>query len=327
MKVLLTIDTETYPLRSSWRGEGLRDDIKRDVYGVTCERELGLRYLVRVLKEHRLKGVFFTEPLFTEITGLAPLEEMVREIQRAGHEVAAHPHPAWLAWAGEAPFCDRGPQAMPDFSPAEQAEIIRRGVARLREAGARDVCAFRASDGAATRATLRALPALGIRYDASYNACLPASSLADVPELGGRNHPVWCEGVWALPLAVWHAPPTGLRPAQITEAPAADLRNALLSAWRGGWSTFVLTTRSFGLLENRRRRVYAPRPDWQGVQRFESLCCFLAEHRDEFETCGFADLDPTTLASAPAARALRSPVHRTVARIIEQTYRSLTVTS
>ncbi len=240
--------------------------------------------------------------------------------------MAAHPHPEWLAWTGVAPFCDRGPQTMRDFSPSEQAEVIRLGVSRLREAGARDVCAYRAGDFAATRATLRALPGQGIRYDASYNACFPETSLEDVPEVKGHERPVRCEGLWVIPVAVWDARPIGLRPAQITAASTADLQSALLSAWRGGWSTFVLVTHSFELLKDRRRRVHDPRPDRVVVQRFQSLCRFLAENRDKFQTCGFADLDPGALAGAKETLRLRSPVHRTVGRLIEQTYRSLTVT-
>src|SRR5438067_1583499 len=77
LNVLITIDTEVWPLTPDWRRGGLRRDVDRDMYGRTDRGESGLLYQLEVLKRHGLKAVFFLEPLFAEAAGMDVLRVVV----------------------------------------------------------------------------------------------------------------------------------------------------------------------------------------------------------------------------------------------------------
>lgn len=312
LQVLITIDTEVYPLLGDWRADGLRRDIDRDIYGVTPAGEFGLRYQVDTFSRHGLKAVFFVESLFAEFTGPGPLREMVSRIQDGGHEVQLHLHPEWLQWMDAPPVAFQGRQTIREYSAEEQDTLVAIGLRNLRQAGADDVCAFRAGDFAAGDDTLAALAHNGIRFDTSLNHYYPTS----LPELAGRRsgtQPFRAGGLLEFPVSYWHTPPFGTRPAQLTSASFAEMKASLLHAHRQGWSSFVIVSHSFELLRARRRRPAGPVADPVAVSRLEKLCAFLRDHPDKFRTCGFSDLalPPDVAAPKPA---MRSPLLRTLAR-------------
>jgi len=328
MNVLLTVDTEVCPLRTRWREEQLRQDVRRDIYAETEQGVFGLDYEIGVLNAFGLKAVFFVEPLVAEAVGLDPVKEIVRRIDQGGHEVQLHAHPEWLAWASRPLLQSRGPRKLGELSAEEQGQVVRLALKNLRDAGGRDIIAFRAGDFAADSHTLAALAKCGILWDSSYNCCF-SHSLADVKDLTRCGKPTRVNGVWELPIAWWLAPPGGVRPAQITASSYAEMAGALMSAWSEGWKTFVIIFHTFEFLKKRRQRVERPSPDWLAVRRFRNLCRFLSNHRDKFRTCGFEDLakDVARLNGSdgePAPKPIASPVHRTAGRWLEQGLRLLT---
>ena len=62
------------------------------------------------------------------------------------------------------------------------------------------------------------------------------------------------------------------------------MRNALLSAHRGGISDFVIVSHNFEML-----KPGSNSPDWVVVKRFERLCAFLATQPRLFVVRGFQD--------------------------------------
>ena len=78
LNVLLTVDTEVYPLFPDWRSDQLKRDIQRDIYGETPQGEFGLKYQIELLKKWNLKAVFFVEGLFANAVGLDPLRQMIQ---------------------------------------------------------------------------------------------------------------------------------------------------------------------------------------------------------------------------------------------------------
>jgi peptidoglycan/xylan/chitin deacetylase (PgdA/CDA1 family) len=321
MKVLLTIDTECYPLRGGLGSGSLEEDLRRDVYGETPEGAVGLSFQLGILKRHGLKGTFFVESLFTERAGRPALTRVVDEIVSGGSEVQLHVHPEWLDWVPDAPVPGRGRGTLREFLLEEQRQIIARGLRNLREAGV-EPTAFRAGDFAADRNTLRALGQLGIGFDTSCSAVW-AESYPDVPELARRWTPLALEGVWEVPVSCWVTAFGGVRPAQICATSAAELRAALQKASRAGWRTFVVVSHSFELLRHPQASIDRPAVDRLVVRRFLELCRFLDENRREFPACGFADLEARDLESPEPAVTLHPPARHTVGRWVEQAYRRL----
>ncbi len=323
MKVFITVDTEVWPRASDWLKSQLQADIERDISGATNSGRYGIGYQMDVLNAHGLKAVFFLESLFACAVGLGPLQKIVTEIQQSGHEVQLHVHPEWLAWMPQPLLPGRLGQNLKEFSLSEQLVLLRAALNNLRQAGAQNVCAFRAGNYGADFNTLRALASLQLRYDTSYNPCylhsdcgLRLDRLLIQPEL--------LEGVWELPISVFRDLPGHYRHAQLCACSAQEMEQALLQTWRSGWRSFVIVSHSFELIKNRRQASSPPSPDGIVISRFERLCRFLASHKDKFVTCGFDELQPTDLESTTTSvHLVRVSLHATARRFAEQLARRI----
>ena len=316
LSVYITVDTEVWPRFSNWRSSGLRDDIRRDIYGETPEGDFGIPFQTRLLNEHGLKAVFFVESLFACTVGLGPLREIVGLVQGAGHEVQLHLHTEWLAWMAPSVLPGRTGQNCRDFTLDEQTLLIRLAKENLQAAGATNVTAFRAGNYGANFDTLRALERNGIRLDTSYNAMYLDRECG----LGMSERllqPRWVEGVYEVPITFFEDRPRGrVRHAQVCAASAAEMEGALTGAWSDGWKSFVIVSHGFELIKDRKQTAEPPRPDRIVINRFRRLCRFLAEHKDRFRTRRFSDIQPEP--AVQPARALRSSVRGTAFRYAEQ---------
>lgn len=322
LNVLLTIDTEVYPLHPNWREENLAADLARDIDGRTSQGNFGLSFQLNLLRAHNLTASFFVESLFASAVGLAPLNKIVDQIQSAQSEVQLHLHPEWLAWTDRPILPHNHRHQLRQFTAAEQFTLIATGLTNLAAAGSKTIRAFRAGDFAANSDTLTALNQNGLLYDTSYNPCYP-NSLSDAPELSAAQ-PTRVANLHEFPVSHWKDRLGNTRHAQLCSTSSAELQGALLAAHRADWHSFIIVSHSFELLKNRRQRIANPAPDPIVVNRFKNLCRFLDEHRDKFQTCGFNDLDPAEIPETAQEKPLRSPVRRTLWRVAEQAYRRLT---
>jgi hypothetical protein len=313
VKVFITVDTEVWPKAPTWRATALRDDLRRDIYGATAAGNFGVPYQLDILDEYELKGVFFVEALFADAVGIQPLRDLVQLIQGRGHEVQLHLHTEWLDWLEPSPLPGRHGQNMKDFAEDEQDMLIAHGLRKLRAAGAQNVCAFRAGNYGANFATLRALARNGITFDTSHNTCyLRAECGLDTSDL--CLQPRLVDNVWEFPVSFFRDLPGHYRHAQLVACSSREMENALLDARRHNWYSFVIVSHSFEMLCRRGE----PRPDRIVVKRFEKLCKFLAKNREKFQTCGFADIDPTTIPEEFPTEPLVSDEIHTVWRAVEQ---------
>jgi hypothetical protein len=317
MNVFITVDTEISPRSANWLETGLAADIRRDIYGRTPGGDFGVPYQIKVLNRHGIKATFFVEALFPCAVGPDPLREIVSLIKDGGHDVQLHLHTEWLGWMPRSILPGKTGQNIQDFSEDDQAFLLGKGIANLQACGADRLCAFRAGNYGANFATLRALQRNGILYDTSYNACYLDSDcgLATPTPL---LQPTWFDGVCEFPIAFFRDRPGHYRHAQLCACSGAEMRHALVAAWERGWHSFVIVSHSFELLKHRKDPGRPALPDPIVVRRFEDLCRFLADHRDKFQTPFFSDLDPAAIPSPPPGQPLRSPLHRTIGRQIEQ---------
>jgi hypothetical protein len=320
--VLLTVDTEFYPDNpAEWSRLDADRFIARDVYGRTASGEYGLAYQIDRLNHYALKAVFFVGSLFPCAVGIEPLREIVAKILAGCHEVQLHLHPEWLAWMRDSVLPGRTGQTMREFSEEEQSVLVARGLDNLQRAGAADVCAFRAGDFAANFATLHALSRNGLKFDTSYNVCYLEKG-CDLRFSEPLRQPRMVTGICEIPVSFFADFPGHHRPAQLCATSHLELRRALLEARKAGWPTFVIVSHSFELI--RRRPLAKPTvSDSVVIRRFEKLCQFLANNRDQFRTVGFSDLDPATVARGGCNRGISSLVLLTVLRNAEQFARRL----
>jgi hypothetical protein len=320
LNVFLTVDTEVYPITSTWRKDRLRHDVDRDIYGRVETGEYGLNCQLEVLRRYGLKASFFVEPLFalSSDVGEEPLRRIVREIQDAGQEVQMHLHPEWVP---ELPLeiasrlTERKSDVLNRFSAADQATLIRIGLGTLRRCGARNIRAFRAGDYAADRHTLRALHEVGLEFDTSYNYCY-LKSLCGLHTHRPVVQPMRMEGLWEIPITFFQDWPGHSRHTQLGACSSAEIIRALENAKRAGWWSFVLVSHSFEGLKNRRSsKLASVRP--QVVARFERLCAYLDRHRDRFRTAHFAAIDSRRIPPSSATVPLRGRVTDSVRRLVK----------
>lgn len=290
LQVLITIDTETYPILKDWKVDRLQRDIARDVYGKVDGREVGLDYQLRTFAKYGLKATFMVESLFSGCPelGIDPLKKIATSILAGGHEVQLHPHPEWIPYVPALDLPYRS-HLLRDFSLEEQTEIIRFAKQQLELAGAPIPIAFRAGDFAANADTLTALGSCNVRYDSSFNPCYQNAHL-HLPEPRSYGQMTHFGSVQELPVAVFRDMPSHQRPSQLCAVSFAEMSLALERAERQGWEFFVIVSHSFEMIGNRWNPQKSPVIRDHIVERFENLCRFLSENRDRFRTVGFSDL-------------------------------------
>lgn len=322
MQVFLTFDTEIWPFVRDWPETPLPHpdyDFTREVdayiWGDTGADRCGLPYQFDVLNRHGLNATYFVESLCADVVGAQTLRQIVGSVQDAGHEVQLHAHTEWLGETARHGLPRGFRQHMRHYSQCEQTRIIARAVDNLRTAGGRRLCAFRAGNFGADRATLRALASNGIAIDSSHNAWAgePNGWIAEPRHLG-----LGIEGVREYSVATFRDFPGHLRPAHLNACSHDELKHALLAAWRLGWQHFVIVGHSFDFIK-RPQRQPRPLPDPVNRRRFEALCAFLDGHREQFRTMLFSQVAGQAEAvSEGDAAPIRSPLRFTVARVAQQ---------
>ncbi|MDB5668757.1 MAG: polysaccharide deacetylase [Alphaproteobacteria bacterium] len=297
-RVLLTVDTELvwrhHEAALSWQDNFARS---YEAAGV------GVPYQLRLLADHGLKACFFVDPMPALVHGLEPVRRMVEPILEAGQEVQLHLHPFW-ARHGEA-F-----RELNEYEGGEQQALIEQARDLLVAAGAPAPIAFRAGSYAANADTLRALAALGIRYDSSQNGSEHLSDLAIDP---AQLAPAPIEGMVEIPVGQIEHQPGRLRHLQLCAVSFAEMRAALDHAVRQEHPLANIVTHSFELA---RRDGLAP--NGLAVSRFRRLCRYLADHCEAMPTVHFADLDDLPLGGD--ARPYRSPRLLTIGRMAQQAW-------
>ncbi len=317
LDVFFTVDVEIWC--GGWQNldEKFPAAFRRYVHGPTASGDYGIPFQVKVLNDHKLKGVFFTEPLFSARFGSAPLAELVGLIEGAGQETQLHLHTEWVDEARTPllPNVTAKRQHMRHFSREDQAELIRVGSAMLRDAGAPRINAFRAGNFGFNRDTLLALADNGMQFDSSYNATIMGPDSGVMPGMT-ITEPLLCDGVHEYPMTVYDDGTAVLRHAQLTACSWQELEGLLWQALEQGRKQFVILSHGVELLN-----VAKDRPDPVVLKRFRQMCAFLDKHRDSFRTCDFRDLAPVSVANQPPP--LVSPTYRTGIRVMQQAYRRI----
>lgn len=317
VKVFFTVDVEVWC--GGWQDLDAKfpDAFERYVYGPTTQGRYGLPRTLERLSHHGLKGVFFTEPLFSCRFGLGPLAEIVGLVTEAGQEVQLHLHTEWSDEVN--PPLVAGLQGKRQhlwmFDRAEQATLIQLGADLLRAAGAPALDAFRAGSFGLSADTWRVLAQLGIPFDSSFNGSMSAAR-PDLKVFGSMHQPRLVEGVWSYPMSLFRDGRGHLRHVQLGACSFRELEWLLWRAAEEEWESVVILSHNFELMNQAKTA-----PDPIVDRRFERLCRFLAANRDAFETVGFRNLAPP--AAMRDVDVPRSNLPRTVHRVVEQAVRRI----
>lgn len=288
VKVFFSVDVEIWC--KSWKhlDTCFPEAFRRYVYGPTRRGNFGLPRIFDQLNTHGLKGVFFTEPLFSTRFGAQPLQEIVGLTSAAEQEIQLHLHTEWASETTPplvAGLTHRR-QHLCYFDRAEQTALIALGRDLLIAAGATSINAFRAGSFGINAKTWKALKDLGILFDSSYNGMsMPECSKLDAH--GPMHQPQFIDGVWEYPMSLFVGGSGQIRHAQLGACSFRELEWLLWQAAEEEWASVVILAHNFELLNQSKTG-----PDPIVDARFDRLCRFLARNSDTFETIGFHGLKP-----------------------------------
>lgn len=279
-RVLITIDTElTWRPGPDWADWETAYERSYEAAGV------GVKYQLRVLAQYALKACFFVDPMPACVYGIDPIKRMIEPILEAGQEVQLHLHPLWV---GAKDGQTRSERQLARYDSTAQRDLIARARDLLVEAGAPEPIAFRAGNYSANDDTLRALAALGFRYDSSHNGHQhPWPSAIGLPR--DQITPLVHEGVVEVPVTLI-SEGRGSRHLQICAVSLGEIKAAIEHAGGLGLPVVNIVTHSFELA-NRAGTA----PNKVHVKRFEDLCAFLSKDRKRFPTAFFTELDDLSL--------------------------------
>ncbi len=295
-KIFLTVDTELWPNLSDWPLVPLRpdDDCKWEIQtylnGETREASYGIPFQLRVLREHGLKATYFIDAMFSMALGIAPLRELISQVQQNEQEVGLHLHPEWLT----DPRCKNLPQfcgpLITDYTQNDQNHLIKVGLNRLHEAGANQVSVFRAGSWGANQITLNALANVGLLMDSSLNASYQ-ESLPEIPDRQTLQIPTVYNGVTEFPVTQFlDGSIRGSRPLHVAACSFDEFRFVFEAALEQERAMLVVVFHSFEFVRVKRiPRGRLTSPQRLIIRRFEQICDYLKTHSDKFETCHFGD--------------------------------------
>lgn len=294
-RVQFTVDTEL-SLRLFQEGASAGENFDSSIAGRCRDGDFGIFYQMDRLEAAGLTGVFFVDPMPALVHGTGVIAQIVEPVLRRGHEVQLHIHTEWLEFARHHAHAHLRGRNIADFRLDDQIGLIEQARDLLMQAGAPSPTAFRAGNFGANDDTLRALAALGIRYDSSFNPAFLAGecAIALPPQT-----PPFSEylGVGIIPVSCIEDRPGSIRAAQLCALSAWEMRDALNHAAEDGWPCFTIVSHSFELLSRDRSRSNPI-----VVRRFDTMCRNIAGHR-QLEPVGFDALVPragSSLTTLPA---------------------------
>jgi hypothetical protein len=303
-KIFITCDTEL----SAALFQAGADGDSNYARSIDCNG-WGVGWQMDRLDAHGLTGVFFVDPMSALVYGGDVIARIVQPIVARGHEVQLHLHPEWLAWAKDQSVGNRRGRSIGDFGYDDQLTLLTLARQLLIDAGAPPPTAFRAGNYGANDDTLRALAALSIAWDSSFNP-LYVGDTCHIALTVDQIDPVERLGVDEMPVSAIEDRPGHLRHTQICALSAAEMQAALDHAAATKRPAFSIVTHSFEMMSRDRMR-----PNKRVIARYEAMCAAIAAN-PQLESAGFVGLDFVP-ATTPPSRLGPSYV-RTGTRMMEQ---------
>ncbi len=292
------------------RGMDARANFESSILGRCREGDFGIHFQMDMLERFGLTGVYFIDPMPALVYGPKVIDAIVQPVVERGHEVQLHIHTEWLEFAKFNPVGRLTGRNIGDFPLPAQKKLIALARDILISAGAPKPTAFRAGNFGANDDTLRALSALGFRFDSSFNGAYQGHGCdisLDAGNLGMREH----EGVCEVPVSGLMDRASSFRPAQLCAMSEEEMRDALDHSAASGAIQFSAFSHSFELL-SRDREV----PNRLAIARMEALCRAVADDQ-RVSSGGFATLPAPPVRPRRIQVAAPKPL-RTLRRVIQQ---------
>ena len=286
------------------------------------DKDEGLGFILRALREFGLTGTFFIEVLNTQYFGEGPMGSIVEQILSEGHDVQLHLHPCWLV------FRDPGWQDLVKVHPPddkcegrsldEMCELIELGLEVFGRWGAPRPVALRAGGFSVDRTVYRAMAKSNLPLASNIGTGYAPPHDPSLILLGGRH---WIESVLEVPILTYSQFALGRwqinRLFAITATSSSEAVALLWAARRAKVSPVVIISHPFEFVKNsddkdgaRRNRV--------NQARLAHLCKFVVDHPNDFVATTFAGSGSDWLrAGSVDSPSLQAPLIPVLGRIVE----------
>jgi hypothetical protein len=214
-----------------------------------------------------------------------------------GHDVQLHLHPNYLNFTLNNPLEKTYSDLIGTYSSEKQTDLIKEGIEILMQNGVPRPVAFRAGCFGANEETLRALKAVGVLIDSSYNkAYVGDTCLLDNK---GINDLTYLNEIWEFPITNF-IESTKLRanrfkPLDINGVGFQEMKSVLNQAKESGPRNITIILHSFSFIKPYDVQYNKVRPRWNVIRRFRNLCQYVSENSDYFEVRTLGSLDQEKL--------------------------------
>jgi len=255
-------------------------------------RDEGLSYVLRTLKVHGFKGVFFIEALQVAHFGDGPMGDIAAEIQAEGHDLELHLHPAWSYlrdpnWRGRLQS-DPPNDSLAKRRPDEIRSCIEQGLSAFHRWGLPEPIAVRAGSLAVSRPTYRVMQEMGLRFSSHLGMGVFRPQEPELHLNGGQH---WIDGVVEIPVTSYRDLHIGnlarWKTLTVLGTSAPEMKAVINRAAAVEVSPVVILTHAHEYFHREEDTPHHLGRNRLARQRLESLCGFLSENADRFEVTTF----------------------------------------
>jgi len=308
--VFITVDTE-HSIGGAFADPALKpvgNDLR--IYGRIGGKEYGIGLIMDIAERFGLKIIFFVEVFNKYFFGENETRQVVETILSRGHDVQLHLHPNYLNFTLERPRTLKFSDLLADYPLDRQIELLYEARQTLESYGAPRVVAFRAGCFGANTDTLKALAQNGFWVDSSYNGAFLGGPCL-MPDWG-INDIIVRDGIYEFPVTNFHEStwmrPERRMPMDINGVSFEEMQHVLESSLRKeGPHAITVILHSFSFVHARDVQYRNVSPRRHVVRRFEKLCRFLADRRDDFSVKTFERLSRDDLARMGQHRCDKTP--------------------
>jgi hypothetical protein len=292
VNVFITVDTE-HSIGGAFGDRNLKPvGNQKRIWGQIGDKSFGIPLMMDIAETYSVRLTFFVEVLNKYYFGKSESKQICEYIMNRGHDVQLHLHPNYLNFTLNNPLEKSYSDLIGTYSSDKQIELIKEGIEILMQTGVPRPIAFRAGCFGANEETLRALKAVGVLIDSSYNkAYLGDTCLLDNK---GINDLTFLNEIWEFPITNFvestKVRPKRFKPLDINGVSFQEMKYILNQAKEGGLRNITIIMHSFSFLKPYDVQYDSVKPREYVIRRFEKLCNFLKQNPDAFKTRTFGSL-------------------------------------
>jgi len=281
-------------------GGAFSDPLNKQPVGersVFCEvdgKSQGLGFILDTLSTHSLTATFFVEALNFHYFGDSPMSDIAKTILAAGHDVQLHLHPCWRHfrinnWQTQLSSVPPN-DSMAKRSAEDIREIIQEGIQAFARWGITKPLAIRTGGLEVDKTVYHVMQEFEVPLASNIGVAISPPGDHDLHFCSGRHS---VAGVLETPVLSYcdlsFRQKKHLKSLTITGSSWNETRHLLNNARRKNISPVVILSHPSEFVKHDDVQYTQLAPNRLNQSRFEKLCRFLNQNRDDFNVLTFTE--------------------------------------